>query len=267
MKFRISICLVLLMIILSAIDGYTHGTASVRGEQDITRLELQIRSDKDSYLPGQVIELNFRISNNTNESLLLEPGANVKTGRLQVFISEGTSEFLQYRGPRWGLLDGFPVKSKEMSPQTSEETSATLLHNYVPATYHLDERSAKQRIKGLINTEYAFPRPGVYYVKARLFDNAYANHIESKPIKILIEEAQGSDLEIWNTIKNDGAYAFFLQTGHSTGQPTDPSTEEIAHVLETLIERYPSSKYIEGLRTSLAKRQSVEKSIRVDPEK
>lgn len=254
MKSRISIYLVLLALIASVWDNYTFGDASARGDQDIKRLQLQIQGDKERYLPGEVITLNFKISNNTSETLMLETGANVKTGRLQVFISEGNEEFLQYTGPRWGLLDGFPKQTLALSPQTSEETSATLLHNYVPATYHLDERSAKQVIKGLINTEYAFPRPGVYYVKARLYDNGFANQIESEPIKILIEEPQGFDLEIWNTIKTEGAYAFFLQTGWGTGNAKDPSEEEIARVLENLIERYPTSKYIDSLRTSLAKR-------------
>jgi hypothetical protein len=88
-----------------------------------------------------------------------------------------------------------------------------------------------------------------------LFDRGYANHIESEPIEILIEDPQGVDLEVWSTIKTKGAFAFFLQTGESTGHAKEPGSEEIVGVLENLIKRYSSSKYVDNFRASIAERR------------
>jgi hypothetical protein len=254
MKFRFGTVVAFVIIVLVG-DVYIMADTSARSEQNDKRLQLQIQVDKDRYLPGQVITVNFKILNNTNQTLMLDPGANVKTGRLQVFVSDGNDEFLQYTGPRWGLLDGIAKGSIEVQPQKFVETSATVLHNRVVATYHLNKHAAKELTKGRIDTEYAFPRPGVYYIKAKLFDRGYVSHIESEPVKILIDEPQGPDLDIWNTLKTNGAYALFLQTGEISGHAKDPKADEIVQLLEDLVKRYPTSKYADTLRTCLAKRQ------------
>ena len=48
--------------------------------------------------------------------------------------------------------------------------------------------------KGLVKTEYVLPKPGVYFVKAVLIDDALENRIESEPMRIVIEEPMNGDL-------------------------------------------------------------------------
>jgi len=70
--------------------------------------------------------------------------------------------------------------------------------------------------------------------------------VDSEPIAITVEEPIGEDLEVWNRIKNDGKFAFFIQ-------------------VEDILQKYPRSIYAAPLRRSLEKFES-RKTFRRPPD-
>lgn len=225
--------------------------------QDIKRLTLQVKADQDSYLPGEMITLNFKVLNSSAEPVLLPKGVNVQTGYLQVFIADESGQYNQYIGPRWGLADVLGSKVVKLAPGESFETSATVLYNKTVETAHLSEIAAAEITKGRIQTEYVLPRPGMYFLKAVLNDNNLTNKIESEPISVIIEDPQGVDLEVWNKIKGDGDFAIFMQTGELKELPNGPKTKQIVATLSEIEKSFSTTRYISKIRSGLAKHRSL----------
>lgn len=101
-----------------------------------------------------------------------------------------------------------------LQPGQSFKSEATVLWNSKPDISHLRPDVAK----GKIMTDYAFPKAGVYLVKAIASipdanSDAVSAKIESEPIEIVVNEPVGDDLKVWNQIKDSGDIAFFIQTG------------------------------------------------------
>lgn len=225
--------------------------------QDIKRLTLQVKADKESYLPGEMISLNFKVLNNSTEPVLLPKSIDVQTGYLQVFIADESGKYNQYIGPRWGLVDVVGGKAIKLAQGESFETSATVLHNKTIETAHLSEIASAELAKDRIKTEYVLPQPGMYFIKAVLNDDQLTNKIESEPIRVIIEEPQGTDREVWNKIKHDGDFALFMQTGELKERPNGPKTKQIVATLSEIESSYPTTRYISKIRSGLAKQRSL----------
>lgn len=236
-------------IVLSQSEGSTS--------EDIKRLTLQVKADKETYLPGETITLNFKMLNNSTGPVLLPRNADVQSGHLQVFVADESSRYSKYVGPRWGLADAIGGKAVKLQPGESFETSATVLHNQRVETAHLSEIAAAEIAKGRIQTDYVLPEPGMYFIKAVLVDDHLVNQIESEPVRIIIEEPQGADLEVWNKIKGDGDFALFMQTGELRERPDGPKTKQVVATLKEIESSYPTTRYIGKIRAGLAKRRAL----------
>lgn len=225
--------------------------------KDIRLLTLQVKSDKSSYLPGELITLDFRMSNDSKETVMLPKSVDVWSGHLQVFISDETNDYKVYEGPRWGLADVKGGSAATLAPGDSFKTTATVLHNHRLETSHLNDNSAAQISKGLIRTEYVLPEPGLYFIKPVLIDDALQNKIESEPVRVVIEEPAGVDLEVWKKIKDDGNYARFIQTGGLVERADGPKTKRVVATLEEIENSQPNSRYFGQIRMALAKRRAI----------
>jgi hypothetical protein len=260
MKFRTLLLLVLTsqVALLCTAIAFSQANSSHDGpSKDIRLLTLQVKSDKSSYLPGELITLDFRMSNDSKEAVMLPKSVDVWSGHLQVFISDETNDYKMYKGPRWGLADVIGGSAGKLAPGDSFKTPATVLHNYRLETSHLNDNSAAQISKGLIRTEYVLPEPGLYFIKAVLTDDALENKIESEPVRVVIEEPQGVDLEVWNKIKDDGSYARFIQTGGLVEAPNGQKTKRVVATLEEIENSQPNSRYLGQIRVALAKRRAT----------
>ena len=117
----------------------------------------------------------------------------------------------------------------------------------------------------------------MYYLKvwASIIKNEESTTIESEPIKITIEEPADEDLEVWNKIKNNGDFAYFIQEG-DIRIPVYKMEEraKFQQEVEQILIDYPNSFYATSLRQSLdkfkaneAKRQELLQKIQKEKEK
>lgn len=120
---------------------------------------------------------------------------------------------------------------------------------------------AKSYGKERINTDYALTNPGIYYIKAALYNPLSGNTVESEPVSIIVEEPQGDDLETWNKIKEDGKYGLFIQTGGLIEHPKGRKTIEVINNLEKILSLHQNSRYADSIRFALSKHQKAIEQI------
>jgi len=90
--------------------------------------------------------------------------------------------------------------------------------------------------------------------------------VDSEPIAITVEEPIGEDLEVWNRIKNDGKFAFFIQEGGIQAQVYERDLRDaFQKQVEDILQKYPRSIYAAPLRRSLEKFES-RKTFRRPPD-
>jgi hypothetical protein len=220
------------------------------------QLALQVRSEKSSYIPGEPITLKFSVLNRADTPIVLDGGADVWRGQLKVFIAQPGEGFKEYLGPQWGIKD-VAGGSVTIVPRGVYETEAAILYNHRTETSHLSELYAAQASSERVGTEYAVAMPGRYRIKAVLHVAELNDPIESAPIRVIVEEPRGDDLRVWNEIKDDAAYGYFIQTGDIKAHPNSPKAKRVVEKLEHLVTSYPDSKYSAYIRPSLAKFRSA----------
>jgi len=230
----------------------SHGQ-SIR---ELDGLTLEVELGKENYLPGELITIKFKVINKSFESLPLYKGSTVRDGYLKVLIADENGSFKEYLGPGWGTKDADYNEPLTLGSGQAFETEATVLWNQKLETGHLN-RAYAENLGTRIQTDYALPAPGVYYIKAVLYSPLSKKRIESASVRLALETPQGDDLEVWNKIKDDGQYALFMQTGGLAEGLTGARTKEIADSLEALLQRHPDNHYSEQIRTSLSKRRSA----------
>lgn len=253
---RMKVLLLAVAVVSSVVvSSLVQSKAESSTSQGFDKLVLEVRSDKKSYLPGEPINLKFKVVNHTEEDIPLSPGSDVETGRLQVFIAAGGGEYLRYVGPRWGLSDVAYPKPLLLNKKGREsfETEAVVLWNQQVPTSHLNERAAKRAAKGRIPSAYALLAAGEYRIKAVLADHKTGQRIESEAIEITVEEVAGDDLLVWNAIKNDGRYARFLHNGELKEHPESPAAREFIDNLERIAALHPNSRYAAHINRNLEK--------------
>ncbi len=232
---------------LLGISGTIIGLTQI--ETETSNLAFKGKPDKESIVLGEPITIQFEISNNGETPIKVHVGG-VETGFLKVLIAGQDGDFKRYFGYGWGLLMG---KMSNLSPDSSHKyKEVAILWNGKIDVSGLNDHAAKEKLKGKISTEYAFPEPGVYFVKGLSYVGENAVPIESKPIKILVREPEGIDLEVWKQIKGNAEIALLMQSGgFNTGK--EEEKQELIEQVEQIIERYPDSIYSSYLKPNLEK--------------
>ncbi len=262
MKSRAATYLCVVLLTIGAVFSLLMARDS--SGQQLKQLQLELQADKESYLPGEVITLNFKLRNNSTETVALRKSMDVGIGNLRVFITDESGAYKEYKGPRWGLLDGMGGGVK-IAPGATMEAKATVLHNHVISTAHLNPLYAEQIAKSYVMTSYALPQSGTFYLKAVLNDVQRYNSIESAPLRINIESPQGDDLEVWKQLKDKADIALFMQTGEVSGRADGMKAAEIETLLRKIETEYPNSRYIESLRAGLTKHRALMEKINRKP--
>jgi hypothetical protein len=234
--------------------------------QNTQSLSLQLKTDKEVYLPGEVISVRFLMTNESTVPLLLNRELTVSDGNLKVFIASDSERFREYIGPGWGTRDALPGEPIKLLPSQSFETEATILWNQKVDSPHLSELYRKTADKQRLNTDYALSEPCKYYLKAVLYNAQTGTTVNLAPLSIIVEEPQGGDLQIWKQLKQDPNYGFFIQTGGLLEHPKGPKTTKVANELDRLISKHPDSRYAQSIRRSLSKRQEFIERMERDNE-
>lgn len=229
--------------------------------QNVGSLTLELQVDKPSYLPGEIVALHFSVRNSTSSPILLNNEVTVWDGNLKVFVSNENGPFREYVGPGWGVRDRVPGAPLKLNPSQSFDTEATVLWNQKLETSHLNEIYAKRVARQRLGTAYALPEQGNYYLKAVLFDAKTGTSIESTPVKLTVEEPQGTELSVWNSLKENSDFALLIQTGGLLEHPKAAKTLRTASELEKIVTRHQDSRYSREIRSGLAKyKETVERT-------
>lgn len=210
---------------------------------------VRVSSEKSEYLPGEIVKLRFEIANEGKESVDLPHKPHVGTGYLKVWISSDGEEYNVYNNSSWGLLEGSGVSIR---PGDKFVSDAAVLWNNKPQISRPGE--------GKILTDYAFPRPGTYYIKAVASVPAagYSGELQkvaSTPIRIRITEPSGDDLKVWNLIKDEGDIAYFVQQS-DTPTYKDKKAERLLQEVERIVRSFPESSLGRQMKEKLDKFQT-----------
>ena len=212
-------------------------------------LSVGVYPNSQEYALGEVVRLKIRITNTSEEVIVLRRTPSIANGDIRVFIA-GAEEFREYLGPRWGLEDVGAVKRAKLAPGEFMEVDASILYHHRTETGHLSELYAAQYARQYIDTDYAFVSPGTFKVKAVL-EGGESARVESEPARIRIQEPEGAGLQVWNVLKADADLGFFLQAGSPNGDPRSAKSAKQAETLKSLASVYPESRQKDDILLSL----------------
>ena len=226
--------------------------------QDAAGLAFKIEPDKESYLLGELISLKFKVMNKSDSPVSVDGSSSVYTGSIEVLVAYEKGPFRKYYGPRWGTLDVARSSPLELKPGNSFESEATLLQNPYLETSHLNENAAKHAREqaNLVEDNYLLSKPGTYYIKAILHDAETKKVLESEPVQVVATEPADDDLEIWERIKSDRSYGYFIQTGGLNEHPAGAKTMKMAQSLNALVLRHPNSQYAAMINSGLSRHKA-----------
>ena len=249
MKFKrtILITTAIMIVMLTTWQGISNAKTESK------TLSLSLRTDRTEYLLGDVIGLRFDISNRTDSPAVFTM-PDVRFGTLKVYVSSDAINFREYVGPRWGSLRA-GRKIIELASGQEFQSEATMLHNRTVATGHLSEMYAERIHKENLDTHFSMQSAGRFWLKAIYFDGK--TRLESEPVVIEISHPTGMDALVWEKIKTDKAYAYFLQTGDLKFVPGSVEEWEFVASLQRLAEEFPGTKFAVKIEQGLAKRNAI----------
>jgi len=237
-----------IFLIVLGISIFSGATMLVTMQSNSSPLKLIVKSNKETYKLGEIVHLSFELKNISSKDAFIGEVFGVGGGSLTVHVSKDSKNFPEY-SPGWGIVD-FSPQATLIKPNKSIATSASVLWHLKPNALDGESNEVINEVgKKKLLTTYAFPEPGNYFVKA-----IFRNNLESEPIQITIEKPQGEDLEVWNKIKDDGNFAYFIQINDFLipSYKTE-EREKFKQKVEKIINTYPNSFYAQSLRQSLEK--------------
>lgn len=255
MKYRYFGLIVISIVGLFGLTSWFNTT----GKNNTSRkLELKITSAKEKLIPGEVVSLTVIATNKSDEIIKMLDGLSPEHGYLNFLISQDGQNYKKYKHPKWGRRDS-KLFSVLLKPGESINASANILWNLKPEfdASQLAPETVKAVTEGRILTDYVFPKPGVYYIKA-VYSVYFIDgqdkyvQIDSKPIQVTIEKPEGEDLEVWNQIKDNGEIGFFLQEGDFRN-PYDEKSKELKQKIEQIVIQHPNSIYADFFQRKLEK--------------
>ncbi len=251
---------VFLVAIASVSFVLAGGQEQERTELAANDVELLISTDKENYLPGEPVLISCRFLNRSRNEIEFYIGTAMPGEWLNLWVAQTGYEPEKYVGPDEGVRDRKHNATVILKPGESYQSEAVILWNRKVETSHLSAEAARQVSAGLINEAYALSKPGSYFVKAVYQLPKLRQTVESNPVTINIVQPENGDLAIWDVIKVEGDYGYFLQTGTLQESITSQKTKLITEKLERLAAKYPDSGYNKSIGKILAKhREKLEK--------
>ena len=220
---------------------------------DRLKILVGIRPSKLRYTIGEVVKFDIEVENRGNSDVKIR-SIDVRSGFLQLFLAKNNQNFRKYSHSAW---NGGGQKRISLEPGRSLQSKGDIYWNFKPKTSHLNKLAAEEIEKGRILSDYAFDEPGVYQIKAVMILPEYDGlRIESPPIDIVIDEATGSDLEVWNRIRNNGDFAYFIQQGEMRGS-NQSSSDDLVSVLRSISSSFPESLLGKQITDSLSRYEKM----------
>lgn len=257
MKSRTFYLVMVIFMVAGVSASIATSLAQTERNTDQRDLEIQFASIKDSYYLGEMVYLDFFIKNTSNRDIF-HRGLDMASGYLNLYIAFADGNYKKYKQPR---VDdrGLGIFKAGATTRFSEG----ILWNFVPSY-----SDPKQFEETDIMTDYAFPTPGVYYLRAELYVPSAENPLRSVSniITIAINEPAGDDMQVWNILKDHGDIAYFIQES-SIRVSDKQKQEEFLKNIDRLLNQHPNSIYTPFIRNSRAKYDADMEIIRQEREK
>jgi hypothetical protein len=197
-------------------------------------LRLSLETPKGEYVLGEPVTVRLTLSNPSGKPektiAILDP----RFGDLVFQISGDGKTYKYYFGPGWQVVD-YIAKPRVIKPGERMEFEVQILWNKTIAG-----------VKDHIATEFAFPRPGHYWLRAFLQDIDIAHR--SNTIEVDIVPPEKKDVAIWEVLQKNPRLARFIQAPASPIDPTELKE------LEALAREHPKSTYTPHIRKALKSR-------------
>ncbi len=233
----------LLMLGLTALVSL-NVTASI-GAQETQHnpLVLTVRADRQSYLPGEAVQLTVSLANQSDATLKAgQP--DPANGTLSLYLAFGEQRYQLYAGPDRNSRGELSRAVAELGAGEAFTVQTTMLYHRLRPTSHLTELYARPIREAELNDYFAFNRAGQYLLKAVYYDQAGKTEIESVPIEINVLEPTESDALVWESIKNDRDAAWFLHTGGLRQSPDGAELNQFVEKMRQLATFYPTSVHV-----------------------
>jgi hypothetical protein len=243
---------VLALGVLSTLGNVTQAAEIAAPKEMARKLSVEVYPSSKGYVLGELVKLRIRITNRSDQAIVLSQMPSVDTGDIHVLVAAGDA-FKKYIGPQWGVRDVATAAAIELAPEEYVETQATLLYHHRIETKHLSTAYAQQITRDYIDSDYAFTTPGTYRIKVVFSGGESLGSVESEPVSISVREPKGGALKVWNALKSDARLGYFLQAGGPNGDPRSPESEELAETLNALATTYPESPQVGDILSSLSR--------------
>ncbi len=219
-KIKRYIIIVPLMLVLS---GFFQPAKLLAGN-----LELMISSAKAFYLLAEPVFIDFKLKNmHSTEKAQISPELAVEMDMVSLFIAQGDDPFHKYH-PGYVIEPGLPKKALE--------PSAAIVHRQIV-------------LYNALTKDYAFPKPGVYKIRAVYHRYGFAPDVESNTIQIEVKMPTGTDAEALRLFKSKEVADLIMNVNEDS---------KAVENLELLISRHGSTLYGKYAQFYLARRQTQE---------
>lgn len=233
-----------LSIIFIGVAFFGSAGSNYRSQTDTPApdLRLSVRSDKDTYIRGEIVKLTIHLENRSVSRVRIITGPPGKNYGALFYVSRDGTNYGRYDNPFWTQGGS---RSPLLEPNGSFEDTSDIMWNFKPETAHLSPMWAENTRRGRILTDYVFPMAGTYRVKAvfwHIVGSDGRGHPESAPIEITVVEPQGEDLIVWRLIENRPDLAYFIQNAWFIETAEGPAARERPwRELRGIADQYPNS--------------------------
>ncbi len=222
------------MAVCFAVVSVEKSTAITSFADNRLDISVSVNPSKPRYTIGEVVKFDINVENRGTSDVKIR-SIDVRSGYIQLFLAKNNLNFEKYSS---SVLVGGGQKRIILEPGRSLHSKGDIFWNYK---------------KGRILNDYAFDEPGVYRLKAvMILPDENGLRVESPPVDIVMEAATGSDLEVWNRIKNNADFAYFIQQGELRGA-NKSSSDELLSSLRLLSSEYPESLLAKQITDSLSR--------------
>ena len=218
--------------------------SNYHSQTDVTMsdLKLSIRSDKETYIRGEIVNVTVRLENRGMSRVRGGTGPVGINHGSTFYVSRGGSDYVKYENPYWQQQGA--SRSILLEPNGIFEDTSDLVWNLKPETAHLSPMWVEISRRGRILTDYVFQTAGTYRIKAVFWNITGLDgrgYPESEPIEIRIVEPRGEDLTVWRLIENRPDIAYFVQNTEIQNANSDAERVTRSRELREIAQRYPNS--------------------------
>ena len=239
--------------VVAVITVRTATTASRTGS-----LSLELSTEKRNYELGEKVPIEIILSNGTNQTHSIA-SPSVASGSVRLFISTDGSNFIKYSGPGWGTIEGVNRPTK-LEPGNQMVSKTAVLYNERHTFGPKNEMYAERFRRNDLGRHVAFVHSGKYWLKATYDDGR--TKIESTVLELEFSEPSGPDSLVWQRVRDQSEYAYFVHTGEVKFFPKTPEHASFIEDIRGLRDELGGTAFAQKVDHFLAEKLAIEENLR-----